>query len=696
MPSDVKITVSVAGQPSVTYALKLTATPLPAWAVGTFKGSVAYDETDAGVATMTVTAAGKISGKITLRGTSWAFKADSYAAASITADDSNFVVAATATAGSATRILSLDVAHLATDYIPDSATSRAEGLFDTAVVELSRVPWTDKGDSAPAKYIAQYAGTYSCKVGYGKKKGTAAFAVDEKGNVKGSIFLPSGTTTRKVSFSGSVLLQASSVYVTIYAPPDAKKGYLAVFETRQLMGCSGPDNDAIAYRDPGVIATTAELNKGSGASGTVTISPKYGQAAAGKTVTLTAKPADKNSVFSGWVIPAAYADGIDLSNPTLKLQVNGAADIPVTANFVTAAEDRANVRLIVGDDTLWNNGEGKANLVKRVDCGVAVDWPVQVIALSKTTIKAAGLPPGLKLVLHKATGTYSITGVPTAASKIDAATRNPVSSKVTLTMTTAGKAVRTATLPVIVDALPTDIVGAYNGMVGGFADESDENSWRAFGMVTLTIAANGKLSAKAVLPSGTRSFSVNGWDTASNGIYRVKMMAKSGDSFSVELDSRRDWRGARIKAPASVLEAAKGERWLVVAWRNEHGKTGNIAKVKAASDLIAKIVALKKLCYVVSGNAANGYTVKAVPVTNRAANLTLTFAANGTVKYSGKIGGKSIGGTATLNIDDVDYFTVGDLAVPLSKTEALYLSLGFNCDESGEPQPDLAVFRVAE
>ena len=79
-----------------------------------------------------------------------------------------------------------------------------------------------------------------------------------------------------------------SIYIAIYAPPDARKRYPAVFDLRQLCEWSGPDDDAIAYRDPGVLVTTEERNKDSGASGTVTMNPKYGQAAAGKDVTLTA------------------------------------------------------------------------------------------------------------------------------------------------------------------------------------------------------------------------------------------------------------------------------------------------------------------------------------------------------------------------------------------------------------------------
>ena len=70
--------------------------------------------------------------------------------------------------------------------------------------------------------------------------------------------------------------------------------------------------------------------------------------------------------------------------------------------------------------------------------------------------------------------------------------------------------------------------------------------------------------------------------------------------------------------------------------------------------------------------------------------------AKGNVKYSGKLGGKSIGGTSILNIDGSNYCTVGDLAVPLGKTEALYFALTFDRVENDEPKSDLHVFYVMD
>ena len=685
VPSEVKITVTADGKSSVTYLLRLTVDPLPAWAVGSFEGFVRQSASGAGVASMSVTAAGKISGKIASCGTNWTFKADSFASGSVA---TNFAVDALATAGKESRSILLNVASFPTEYIPDSATACAEGGFGDLSATLFRLPWTDKGDADVKSYLAAYVGTYTCKVPYGlDDEGEAKFTFDEKGVAKGSIVLPNGTKTRKVSFSASALTYAGSIYITLYAAPDAKKGYPAVFEQRQLCERSGLDDGDIAYRDPGVLATTEERNKDSGASGTVTMSPKYGQVAAGKDVTLTAKPTGKNSVFSCWVVAGADTTGLDLSSPTIKVKANGTNDISVTAQFVTRDEDQAEIMLVVDNAPLYGevNNPGEKNESNCVPCGVAVDWAIRARAYSQTTIKAEKLPDGLKLVQDKKTKAYSVVGVPTKAGTF--ATR--------FTVTTAGKSKETVLLPIEVKAMPADIVGSYSGMAGGFEDEADDDTWRAFGMVTLTVSANGKLSAKATLPSGTISFSANGWDSESNGFYRVEMSTKAGDRLFLKLDGSRDWRGARIETPDSVLETAKGAAYDVIAWRNEHGKTGNIAADKTASDFIARIVALKKLCFKVTGDAETGYVCDVVPTTDKTANLTLTFDAKGNVKYSGKIGGKTISGTSVLNVDGSDYYTIGDLVVPLGKTEALYLALGFD-REDDEPKPGLGVFHVTK
>lgn len=700
-PSDVKLTVTTAGKTTVAYLLRLTVDPLPAWAVGNFEGVVeprqGMSTANGGVASMSVTAAGKVSGKVSLDGASWTFKSDSFSAASAASGELSLAIDAAAYAGKETRGISLAFSRQRTSYLPESAIGCANGTFGDDCIALGRIPWADKDDKSPGKIAMQYAGAYTCSVKSGNDVGIAKFVVDEKGVAKGSIELPDGAKTRKVSFSAGVVPQEDCVNIVIYSAPDAKKGYPAVFDIRRLEPFSGPDEEGVAYRDSGVVATTAELTTGSGASGVVSVNPKYGQAVPGKDVALTAK-ADKGSVFSRWELPADCMRGIDPASPTIKFKMVADGDIPVKAFFVTEAEDRAHIKLIVDGATLSDDGnnQGVANPPWRIPCGVALNWSVLASTLSKSTVKASGLPSGLKLVQDKATGAYSVTGVPSAASKLDKNSGEALPSIVKFTVTTAGKATANFTLPLFVDAIPDDVVGTYNGMIVSFMYAATGDSWLGHGMVTLTVASGGKLAAKVVLPSGALSFSADGWSSVRDGVYAAEMRAKSGEVMYLELDGACDWRGARIGPQASFLETGGDAECRVVAWRNEHAKGGHMATDAEASDFIARIAAFKKLCYVVTEVEGGGYAAVEVSATDKSANLTISLAAGGAVKYSGKIGGKSIACSSVLAIDGNDYSVKGDAVAPLGKTEALYFALDFDRAEDGSPIPGLAVLPVKE
>ena len=91
-----------------------------------------------------------------------------------------------------------------------------------------------------------------------------------------------------------------------------------------------------------------------------------------------------------------------------------------------------------------------------------------------------------------------------------------------------------------------------------------------------------------------------------------------------------------------------------------------------------------------------GYAVAEVAATDKSANLTISLAAGGAVKYSGKIGGKSISGTSVLAIAGTDYRVNGDAVVPLNKTESLCFALGFARADDGSPIPELTVSHVKE
>ncbi len=81
-PSKVVFTVTTAGKSTQTFAINLYIDPLPAWAVGTFDGSVSeVDEPIGIVQAFTIAANGKISGKVLGSGLTWSLAATSFDAA---------------------------------------------------------------------------------------------------------------------------------------------------------------------------------------------------------------------------------------------------------------------------------------------------------------------------------------------------------------------------------------------------------------------------------------------------------------------------------------------------------------------------------------------------------------------------------------------------------------------------------------
>ncbi|MBQ3808461.1 MAG: RHS repeat protein, partial [Kiritimatiellae bacterium] len=429
------------------FDIRFVVSALPSWAVGSFEGAVGE-----GAATMSVTAAGKVAGKFSLGGTNWTFKADSYTAVESLGATTNFSVSAVATAGKATMPVELALSGLAIGYLPASATARAAGTFGDAVAELYRLVWTDKGDADAASLATGYAGAYSFVAAYGDLEGGVTFTLNEKGAISGAAVLPDGAMTRKVTFAANALAEPDGLHVVVSLPPDAKKGYPAVFEDRVLVMHSEEGDDIHAYRDPGAIVGTGELNLGSGASGTVTVSPKYGQVAAGKTVTLTAK-ADKGSVFSCWEITTngVPMTGLDLSSATLKYVPPASGDVTATAKFITVDEDKAAIKLSV-DNGGWINPSASTALATNVTCGVALSWQLEASALSATTVKVAGLPAGLKFDAKSS----AISGAPTAAKTSD----------VKITVTTAGKSSVVYLVKLTVDPLPAWAVGSFEGSAG--------------------------------------------------------------------------------------------------------------------------------------------------------------------------------------------------------------------------------------
>ena len=111
-PSEVKFTVTTAGKSTQTYQIDMTVDALPAWAVGTFEGGVfsstggspvqGSDEnaqaarSTGGVVSLTVSSAGKVSGKALGEGLTYTLAAPYYSGFELTEGVSNFLADVTA------------------------------------------------------------------------------------------------------------------------------------------------------------------------------------------------------------------------------------------------------------------------------------------------------------------------------------------------------------------------------------------------------------------------------------------------------------------------------------------------------------------------------------------------------------------------------------------------------------------------
>lgn len=277
-PVQVKISVVNVANPKapVTAAFAITVAPLPVWACGTFNGTCGIWESEGigdddfggsgcveymyiwpgasdgyiyqsmlrrksatvsesacseqGLATMTVTAQGKITGSVSFGGTNYAFSAASYGG--IELDDGSFQVHLDAKAGKADLPLDLSVARPtitdATGIVPltlSTATTTApdDGYADgSLVVAMYRNVWKDTGMTAKlTPYLGYYTATLpGSDASFGS--GYLTLTVDATTSVKTGGKLADGAA---VSSSGALILdEAGRLWTVVYMAPTAYQG----------------------------------------------------------------------------------------------------------------------------------------------------------------------------------------------------------------------------------------------------------------------------------------------------------------------------------------------------------------------------------------------------------------------------------------------------------------------------------------
>ena len=364
------------------------------------------------------------------------------------------------------------------------------------------------------------------------------------------------------------------------------------------------------------------------ATGTVTGAGSY---AANKKVTIKATPA-KGSVFVRW-----EQDGNLVSTSASYTFTTGSEDVTYEAIFCSTEED-APYALWFGGESIAP-GDEEEPLSVTYPAGVALSIPFEAWCMTSATIKASGLPAGLKVVQDKTTKEFSIAGVPTTASKIDAKTGEPIPSSVKITATSAAKTPSVFNIKMTITSEPT-IVGTFNGIASELlmnnceGDCGPEDYPAAAGSFTATVSAAGKITAKIVLESGTYSFSSNSWtEIEASGLYCVTIETKAGDSLSLSVDPKAGIDEMQI---SGVLCTAAGGMYTVMGQRDA---------VKA-TDTKALVTPL----------------VKAAVGTYKLGTLTVKVAATGVVTFSGKYDGIAVSGSSTLVFNE----TKGDLGTSFS------------------------------
>jgi len=223
-PSQATVSVTDVARPKspVTAAFSIAVSPLPTWAVGTFNGPCAMRSgSEPGVAVMTVSQLGKITGRLSSAGSNYAFSAVSYT------NGFTVVATATGTVGRAKVPLVVTVSHPEGTSGGPASLGEAQCGLDASqadnrpIVVMYRNVWKDADMTAVAtNYAGYYTATLPGDGEYGS--GYLTFTVDKAGGVKTAGKLADGTA---VSQSATLILdEAGTVWMELYTSPTAYKG----------------------------------------------------------------------------------------------------------------------------------------------------------------------------------------------------------------------------------------------------------------------------------------------------------------------------------------------------------------------------------------------------------------------------------------------------------------------------------------
>ncbi len=223
-PSEVKITVSTAGKSSQTYQIDAVVDALPAWAQGTFAGGGGTGGSPVqggdgghagrvppGQVSLTVSAAGKVSGKALGDGLTYTLAAPYYTGFEVIDGQSNFIADVTASWSykeGTKAVKTNDVVQLVARDNGIGGCASVEDWFESYTVNWKVEPWKTIGKAFDKKALA-YAILADGSFSEDEGALASALAADVKGRV-----------TLKFAASGAVTV--SGEFVTGYDEKKAK------------------------------------------------------------------------------------------------------------------------------------------------------------------------------------------------------------------------------------------------------------------------------------------------------------------------------------------------------------------------------------------------------------------------------------------------------------------------------------------
>lgn len=268
----------------------------------------------------------------------------------------------------------------------------------------------------------------------------------------------------------------------------------------------------------------------------------------------------KASAKSGYVFSCWKQGKTMLSQSATYKYALGSSAVTLTACFVSKTQDRSSISLKVNGSAQ----DATKVVTNTVPQGVKLEWPIDASADTAATPSVSGLPSGLRLVKAQ-DGTYSVSGVPTAASSVNSKTKLPKPSVATFKVKTAAGNTVPYKMAIVVAPRPDWAVGTFNGCV------LDDKKNPAGLVQSLTVAANGKVSGKILSDGLTWTLnaasldSVDVLDKLGNTAFRATVTAKSGKQVATN----------EISIAATGVTAPKWKAWQNL-WKVEPWK--NIAK----------------------------------------------------------------------------------------------------------------------